>query len=315
MSKRQLVEELHKSVRKNFKRRKVIIKGLDETWSADLVDMSAYSKQNKGFHFILTVIDNFSKYAWVVPLKNKNAESTTNAMRGIFETKHGTTYRYPKNLQTDDGTEFFNSTFSTLMEKYEINHYSVFTHIKSAICERFNKSLKSLMWKEFSMNGNYRWIDLIDELCNFYNNRVHSTIKMKPVDVNKTNEKKLFAEVYDFGEPYLHPPVKKTKFRVGDHVRISKYKHIFEKSYTANFTTEIFRISKIQFTNPETYLLIDEQSNPIKGGFYKYELQKVKDSTLYLVEKVLRRKGNQAYVKWLRLGDEHNSWVNKKDII
>lgn len=94
---------------------------------------------------------------------------------------------------------------------------------------------------------------------------------MKPVDVNKTNEKKLLAEVYNYDEPMLHS---KTKFRVGDHVRISKYKHIFEKSYTPSWTTEIFTIAKIQPTNPETYLLIDEGNNTIKGGFYKEELQK-----------------------------------------
>lgn len=138
------------------------------------------------------------------------------------------------------------------------------------------------MWKEFSMNGNYRWIGIVKELCNFYNNRVHRTIKMKPVNVNQSNEKQLLADVYNIDEP-LHV---KTKFRVGQHVRISKYKHIFEKSYTPSWSTEIFVISRIQYTNPETYLLIDEFGNPIKGGFYKYELQKVGDPNLHLVEKV-----------------------------
>lgn len=165
------------------------------------------------------------------------------------------------------------------------------------------------MWKEFSYSGNYRWIDKIDELCSIYNNRVHRTIKMKPVDVNKTNEKKLLAEVYNYDEPLHHD---ETKFKVGDHVRISKYKHIFEKSYTP---CEIFRIAKVQPTNPETYLLIDGLNEPVKGGFYKFELQKVKDPKLHLVEKILRRKGNQSYVKWLGHGPEHNSWVDKNDII
>lgn len=318
MSKRQLINELHKSAMKNFKRRKVVIKGIDETWQADLIDMSTYASQNKGFHFILTVIDNFSKYAWAIPLKNKNAESVTNAMEKLLKCKYDSrksTFRtrIPKNLQTDDGTEFFNSTFAKLMKQHNINHYSVYTHIKCALCERWNRSLKTWLWKEFSMNGNYRWIDLIDELCNFYNNRIHSTIKMKPADVNKLNEKKLLAEVYNYNEPLLEPV--KAKFRVGDYVRISKYKHIFEKGYTPNWTTEVFTITKIQSTDPETYLLKDAQNNPIKGGFYRYELQKTKDPKLCLVEKVLRKRRNESYVKWLGMNEDQNSWVNNKDII
>lgn len=97
MSKRQLIDELHKSVLKNFKRRKVVIKGIDETWQADLIDMSTYAKQNKGFHFILTVIDNFSKYAWAIPLKNKNADSVTDAMEKILKSKYGSKKKISQN--------------------------------------------------------------------------------------------------------------------------------------------------------------------------------------------------------------------------
>ncbi len=103
MSKRQLVEELHAPARKHFKRRKVIIKGIDDLFQADLVDMSAYASQNRGFHFLLTVIDTFSKYAWVVALKNKSGQSVMKAMSTVF--KEG---RIPRNLQTDDGTDFYN---------------------------------------------------------------------------------------------------------------------------------------------------------------------------------------------------------------
>lgn len=318
-AKRQLINELHRSVRKNFKRRKVIMRGIDETWQADLVDMSTYARQNKGFHFILTVIDNFSKYAWAIPLKNKTADSVTDAMEKILKMKYGkekNQTKCPKHLQTDDGTEFFNSKFKGLMKKYNINHYSVFTHIKCSICERWNRTLKTWLWKEFSMNGNYRWINIIDELCDFYNRRVHSTIKMRPIDVNKMNEKKLLEEVYnydDHDDNSLQKLSYDKKFRVGDHVRISKYKHVFEKGFTANWTTETFTITKVQNTDPVTYLLKDSQNSPIKGGFYRYELQKAKDPELCLVEKVLRKRGNQSYVKWL--GMDQKSWVKNKDII
>lgn len=306
MSKRQLVEELHAPARKHFKRRKVIIKGIDDLFQADLVDMSAYAKQNQGFHFLLTVIDTFSKYAWVVALKNKSGRSVKDALSSVFDEG-----RVPRHLQTDDGLEFYNQNVKALLKEHGIKHYSVYSHLKASIIERWNRTLKTAMWKEFSMNGSYRWIDIVQPLCDDYNNSFHSTIKMRPVDVNKFNEEKLLRHVYRIDEPL----VSKTKFAVGQHVRISKYKHVFEKGYTPNWSNEIFKIAKIRYTNPETYLLIDSQDNPIKGGFYKYELQSVADPKLCLVEKVVRRRGNQVFVKWLGFSDEHNSWINKSELL
>lgn len=312
MSKRQLIEELHKPARKNFKRRRVIIKGLNDLFQADLVDMSAYADVNDGYHFLLTVIDTFSKFAFAIPCLDKSGSVVTKAMEKVIKTKDNSRGGFiPRNLQSDDGKEFFNANFKALMDKHKINHYSVYSSLKAGIIERFNRTLKQNMWKEFSMNGSYRWIDMIEELCNNYNNRVHRTIKMKPKDVNKNNEKKLLADVFGVDEPLYV----KTKFHIGQSVRISKYKHVFEKSYTPQWTTEIFKILKIQPTNPETYLLIDSQNQPIKGGFYKFELQGVKDPTLQLVEKVIKRNKNKVYVKWLGFPESHNSWISKNEML
>lgn len=306
MSKKQVVDEIHTPARKHFKRRKVDIRGINETFQADLVDMLTYSKSNGGFKYLLTVIDTFSKYAWTIPLKDKSGKSVTKAMQKIFDQG-----RICKNLQTDDGTDFYNKDFKALTDKYKINHYSVYSSLKAGIVERFNRTIKSNMWKEFSMNGTYRWINIIDRLCNDYNNRVHSTIKMKPAKVTKADETKLLSTVYKMNEPlYI-----KTKFRVGDHVRISKYKHVFEKSYTPNWSTECFTVTKVFYTNPETYNIIDDLGQPIKGRFYKYELLKVKYPDVYLVEKILKRKGQQVFVQWLGLSDAHNSWIDKKDVL
>ena len=107
----------------------------------------------------------------------------------------------------------------------------------------------------------------------------------------------------------LHQPI----FRISENVRISKHKHIFEKGYTPNWTTEIFKIKRIQITNPTTYILEDYQGNTIKGGFYEHELLKTKYPRIFLVEKVLKTKGSKAFVKWLGFPTEHNSWVDKKE--
>ena len=306
MSKRELVEELHKPCRRNFNRRKVIIKGIDDLFQADLVDMNTYADENKGHKFLLTVIDTFSKYAWAIPLKNKSALAVTIAMESIFKEK-----RIPKNLQTDDGKEFYNTHFKKLMQTHNINHYSTFSVLKASIVERFNRTLKSMMWKEFSARGSYKWTDLLKHLLYTYNSRKHRTIKMSPREVNKTNAKRILSTVYN----NVKIKAVNSRFKVGDTVRISKYKHIFEKGYTPNWTTETFKIKSIQNTSPITYTIVDFQGNPIKGGFYEKELLETKYPDLHLVEKILKEKNKSVLIKWLGYPSEHNSWIKKKDIL
>lgn len=161
------------------------------------------------------------------------------------------------------------------------------------------------MWREFSTNSTYKWLNLIDDLLRRYNNNVHRTIKMKPVDVRREHEEMLLSSAYDNDKIY----VKNTKFKVNDHVRVSKYKGVFEKGYTPNWGTEIFKISRVDRQYPEFYHLEDYLGQPILGGFYAHELLKVKHPDGYLVEKVLRRKGKKAYCKFLGLSSAHNSWV------
>lgn len=305
--KRAIINELHKSSRKNFKRRRFIVKGLDETFQADLVEMIPYEKINKGFRYILVVIDIFSKYVWTVPVKNKNATCVTTAMENILLTDN----RIPKNLHTDLGKEFHNKQFKELMKKYKINHYSTYSNKKAAIVERVNRTLKSLMWKELHTQGSYKWIDILPKITLKYNTTKHRTIKMKPVNVNKKNEKSLLKTVYNHIKIVDYT---QKKFQVGDKVRISTTRGIFSKGYEQNWSTEIFTIGKIQLTNPISYLLIDESGQFIKGGFYKEELQKVQYSNVYLIEKVLKRKGNKIFVKWLGFDNTHNSWIKKNDL-
>lgn len=305
MEKRDVVNEIHTQARKNFPRRRVIMRGIDDLWQADLVEMGNYSTINKGYKYLLTVIDTFSKYAWAEATKSKKACDVSKAFQKILSMG-----RIPKNLQTDDGKEFFNSDFKKLMEKYSINHYSTYSVIKASIVERFNRTLKSQMFREFSFNGTYHWIDLYKALIDKYNRQKHRTIKMAPVEVNSKNEQNLLKTVYS------HLKIHKiSQYHLGDYVRISKYKSIFEKGYTPNFSTEIFRIRRIQNTNPTTYLLEDYQGNPIKGAFYKEEILLTKHPDVYLVEKILKTKGEMAYVKWLGFSNEHNSWINKNEIL
>lgn len=190
------------------------------------------------------------------------------------------------------------------MKNYKINHYSTYSSKKAAIVERVIRTIKNKLFKKFSLIGKYKWIHILDEIINNYNNTIHSTIKMKPASVTQKTKLDAFNNIKIF--------TKYSKFKVGDIVRISKHRSIFDKGYFPNWSTELFKIKKIQFTTPITYLLEDMKQNAIKGGFYLHEITSVKYPDIYLVEKILRRKGNKVYVKWLNL--KENSWVDKKDI-
>lgn len=302
--KRQVVDELHKPARRIFKRRKFILKGIDDLWQADLIELGEYSKDNKGYKFVLTVIDCFSKFAWARPILSKSSSDVCNAFENILNTG-----RKPKNLHTDQGKEFYNATFKKLVKKYNINHYSTYSNIKASIVERFNRTLKSSLWKEFSYQGSYDWLSCLQKLIEKYNNKTHRTTKMPPSKVvGRVIERKLLKEVYSSKKVKRGKP----KFKIGDKVRISKYKAQFSKGYTPSWSTEIFTVNKVKHTCPVTYILKDETGQEIAGGFYEQEMQSVKYPDVYLVEKVLKRKGDRALVKWL--GFDRATWEDVKNI-
>lgn len=301
----RLVKELHAPARRNYPRRRVITHGYDDLWQADLVDMQPYARINNGFKYILTIIDVLSKYARAVPLKSKSAKDVCEAFTTIISGP-----RKPENLQTDNGKEFYNASFKSLLSKYGINHYSTYSVMKASVVERWNRTLKNSMWMTFTANGTYKWINILQRLVADYNNRVHRTIGMSPQKVTPLIAKKLLTTVYS--NIKIAGP---NKFKIGDPVRISKYKTVFSRGFTPNWSTEVFKIIKVQVTNPATYLLEDSRGQPILGGFYEHELKKAKYPDVHLVEKVLRRKGNKVYVRWLGFDSSHNSWINKENVL
>lgn len=301
--KKQIVSELHKPARKNFRRRRMNIKGFDETHQADLADMSIYAQDNNGYKFIFVLIDCFSKYLWTHPLKDKSGITCAAAIENIFNTSR----RVPKNLHTDLGREFYNKNFQSVMKKYNINHYSTYTIKKAFMAERVIRTIKEQLYKLFSLNGSYDWLNNLNSVTTEYNGRKHRTTGMRPEEVtDKTPLQKSIYSKIKISQP--------KKFRIGDVVRISKEKSVFEKGYTPNWSTELFKICSVRSSDPPTYLLSDMKGNPIKGAFYEQEIQKAKYSDVYLVERVLQKRGNKCLVKYLGFPDSENSWVNKKDL-
>ena len=299
-----LSKELHKPKRKNYLRRKIIVNHIDEIFAADLVEMHKFSKINKGYRYLLTCIDIFSKYAFVIPLKDKKGITIKNALQKIFNK------RKPKFLWTDNGKEFYNNQVNDLLEKNNIKLYSTNnSEIKSSVIERFNRTLKNIMYKKFTENNNTIFYNIIDKLVNEYNNKYHRTIKMTPVEASKKINENKIKQFYNFEKTN-----KIAKFKIGDHVRISLNKNIFEKSYETNWTEEIFVIYDIKYSNVPYYYLKDLNDEKLDGTFYEQELQKT-NLTLYVIEKIIKTKNDKLFVKWRGYNNSFNSWINKKDVI
>lgn len=307
---KQIVDELHKPARVNFPRRNTVIKGINDLYQCDLIEVQPYSKINRGYRYILTFINCFTKFAAATPLKDKTGKIVAAAVENIIK---GGKHKI-KHLQTDDGKEYFNKVFSNLMQKYNINHYSTKSDKKAAIVERFNRTLKGAMYKSFSNRGTYVWYDILPTLINDYNNKVHRTIGMKPIEVNKKNEKLVLHRILKNTKP-KEEKMKPIAFNTGDKVRISKYKGVFSKKYLPNWTNEVFTIHRVQPTIPETYILKDNRGEIVQGGFYGHELLKTKVSDVYLVQKVLKRKKDKVLVRWLGFDKTADSWIHKKDLI
>ena len=158
--------------------------------------------------------------------------------------------------------EFYNVDVQKILKKHDIDHYSTYSTLKASVVERFNRTLKNDIWKMFTFNDNYKWIDELPHLVSDYNARKHRTI-MRPADVTPAIAERLLDTVYSAIK--IAGP---SKFKVGDSVRVSKYKTIFKKGYTPNWTTEVFIIIKIQRINPVTYLLEDYRGKSVAGAFY-----------------------------------------------
>ena len=307
MSKEQVVNEIHKNTRKNFPRRHVVQKDIDDLWQADLIDLQFISKYNSGNNYILIIIDTFSKFAWAIPLKKKTKELVSKK----FDVLLASIKRCPKNLQTDLGKEFYNEAMIKICKKYGINHYSTYSMKKASIVERLIRTIKSRLFKKFSLKGSYKWIDgTLKTVMDEYNHTKHSTIGITPLEVNDSNKKEILAR---YKRLFAFPNKNKNKLKVGDFVRISKYKGAFEKGYTANWSTEIFKIVSVKNTKPQTYLIEDTRHQPILGSFYAQELQKTKYPDVYLVEKVIKKQKNKVLVKWLGLPPSENSWIHKSN--
>ena len=216
----QLANELHRQIIRKFKRRKVYSSFRDNIWGVDLADMQSLSKYNKGIEYLLCAIDLFSRYAWVVPIKDKRGITIVNAFQKLISKVHK-----PNKIWVDQGGEFYNKILKRFLKINNIKMYSTYNEGKSAVAEKYIRTLKKKVFKHMTAVSKNVYFDALDDMVNKYNNTVHRTIQMKSIHFTSDS----YAEYNeDFNET-------EPKFKVGDRVRISKYKNIFAKRYTQNW--------------------------------------------------------------------------------
>ena len=258
--KKEIAKEIFSPVIKKFDRIKIIPHYKDECWSIDLIDRSSLSKYNKNYKFIFTIIDNHTKYAWAIPLKDKSGKSTTTAIKSLIEKEK----RKPHKIWSDRGKEFYNTTFLHYLKEQNIQIYSTNSDLKAVFVERFNRTLLDLIKEPMYIEGKACWLNHINNALDKYNNRVHGTTKMTPFEMvtntNKINNIK------------INKNEKLPKFQVGDYVRVPDKRNLYSKGYTTNWNRELFKIHKINPTNPVTYGLVDENNEQIEGKYYEQEL-------------------------------------------
>ena len=228
----QLANEFHKPVRRRYDKRSVFAKQVDDIWTADLVDMSPFSRSNKGYKYLFTVIDVFSKYGWIILLKTKTGKEVAQAFKKLFFNGH------PSRFWTDKGTEFYNQKLKAVLTANNVMLYSTENEEKSGVVERWDKAMKNIMWKYFTVNNTQKYTDVLPSIVGKYNNTYHRSIKLTSSDARNPASyqhvlKALYATVN--ARKATSP-----KFHVGDKVRITRKKGTFEKGFTPNWTEEVF---------------------------------------------------------------------------
>ncbi len=314
---------LNKPVKRVTYRNAVVVSGLDDQFEADLADLSnkSYAVANDGVKFLLVVIDVFSRFLWVEPLQNKKTITVINAFKKIFRTSK----RKPRRLRTDRGSEFTSEVFKNYMKSENIHQMFTSNELQANFAERVIKTIKSKIYRYVVNENTFEYVKVLQDIVKSYNNTWHSGIRARPKDVTKTNENRLWWQMYWPDTAFMKELKRnrKYKFNVGDKVRMSVRRRAFQREYDTRWTGEIFIIVK-RFKREgitPVYELKDYANDSISGTFYENELQKVNVSkdALFLIEDIVERKTVKR-VPWVKVKykywpEKFNRWIKQSELV
>ena len=301
---------LHRRYRRRYPRRKVVGISLNYTTHSDLGDFQSIAQHNDGYRMLLVVVDCYSRYLHVQPLKNKSGPVMVQAMEKVFEEMKKRYGFICSRMFTDNGTEYKCAPMQQLFKANKVQHILTKSEIKCALAERMMRTIKDRLYRYFTAKNTKRWVDVIQKFAHAINNSVNRSIKMTPASVKDGD----VDESLDTKTP------RPKQFKVGDTVRISKARGVFDKGYLPAWTTELFLVKKVKdATHPPYLYLKDLNGEDIEGAFYYPEVQFVRDTGQYKIDQVLQKKKvngkDMVFVSWAGYPASFNSWIPAKDLI
>ena len=230
-------EKYSKPPKKFYATNKTDVYHIDDIWSLDILDIKDYGpKNNRGYRYVLVIIDNFSKFGWTIPLKNKNAQTIKDSFENILISSK----RKPGLIESDRGKEFYNNIFQDLLNKNNIKLYSRNTSVGAVFAKRFNRTIRDLLKKVVFEQGDANWVDILPTITKQYDNKVHSSTKLTPIQASlKKNEGFVYKNFIDKRNKI------KPKFQINDLVRTADLKKTFSKGDTTNWSYKLYKITEI----------------------------------------------------------------------
>ena len=314
----QDVFTLHRASDRRFKRSRVMVVGLADQYDADLMDMSSSQQDNDGYRYVLVMIDVFSRYLWMEPLRTKTAQEVCKAFDKMFMGGAPP----PRRMRTDRGREFVNKETQHYFKNKNIHLFFTGNEIKAGYAERVIKTMKKKIFRMFTHRHNRKYIDKLQDLVSSYNRTYNSAIRMAPKEVNERNEKNVWFELY---LPNTKKAVKRRiqpfRFNIGDTVRMSLTRRALEREYDEHWTKEVFRIrARSRRQGQPIYKLEDFYGEPIEGTCYEAELQRATfdNRQIWEIDKVLDTRGKgkrqEKLVRWVGLPKKFDSWIPASNI-
>lgn len=297
------------------------IYSLNQQSQVDLFDMSNISRENDGVRFLLAYINSFSRKAHVQPVANKKSQTVANAMQIILDQLDGS---FTREVYADAGTEFTGRPFVSLLRQHNIKLVRALASHHASICERFGKTLKNSIAKFLSQNETLRYIDVLQDLVDSYNNRSHSSLQgMSPEEASVQENESLVRRIHNQRYTKVRKKRRKPKFAVDDIVKvktIARRPSSQARSFAEQVTGEFFRVEQVHTRMPiPSYTLRSMDTNEVISGKFNEQEIVLTSGNVYKIEKVLkqrRRNGKvQLLVKWQHFGPRHNSWIDADDVV
>ena len=260
------IDEIYsKPPKKNYVTNKTDVYHIDDIWSLDILDLKDYGPENnRNYRYVLVTIDNFSKFGWTIPLKNKNAQTIKDSFENILTNSK----RKPNLVESDRGKEFYNNIFQDFLNKNNIKLYSRNTSLGAVFAERFNRTIRDLLKRPVFEKGDGKWIDILPTITKQYNNRIHTSTKLSPKDASlKKNEGFVYKNLLDKRKKV------KPKFQINDLVRAADLRDKrFLKSDTTNWSYKLYKITEIINDTIPSYKIDDLKERYNESLLKKTEL-------------------------------------------